>query len=85
MFIIKVKQQKPEYIGFCCLRNITFEGLQSQSSFPNRSHPQNRHNASFGQHHLWNNEEQDGIPKARNTRRTVNNLFCCKKKYGILF
>ena len=42
-------------------------------------------NASFGQHHLWNDEEQDGIPKARNARRTVNNPFCCKKKHGILF
>ena len=37
------------------------------------------------QHHLWNDEEQDGIPKARNARRTVNNPFCCKKKHGILF
>jgi len=42
-------------------------------------------NVPFGQHHLWNDEEQDGIPKDRNARRTVNNLFCCKKKHGILF
>ena len=31
------------------------------------------------QHHLWNDEEQDGIPKARNARRTEKICFVVRK------